>query len=373
MEKFAPQSNIELSAGIVSSHGHGYGVRHFFAPKDGLLVDVVSEVLSLSRERVNELLWLGAIYREQERCSFTSPLAATAVDSRAHGAKNLTAAAAVKHATVVRANQAGLIVMRGELLRVHTTPRRFDVSALRNSQVMVFENADFVVINKPAGLPVHATVDNARENILAILSEQLRMELKITHRLDIATSGLMLYAKNLDFQKCFNEQLAAGRVNKIYQAVVSGDFAKSSFRAGDELVHYMEPSPRAPKNVSAVAEPGWLKCVLQILSVAPYARHTVCDDASALNINTTTSVLNIKLTTGRTHQIRAQLAHVGFPILGDTRYRGVSYPQGGSDSLANIHNVSSSAREEIALHCCTLEFLDKFKFYKAPIRHTLFQ
>lgn len=258
---------------LISRRGFEYGVIHLKSSFNSSLMDVVEKLVGLSATDTQELLWLGAVYLNQVRT----------VD--------------------------GLQVVReGDTLRVHTRPRRFSVDRVRYPEIVVFENNDCLIVNKPSGIPIHANVDNLRENLIQVLSEQMRVSLKITHRLDSGTQGLVVFAKTSAFQKSFNSDLRYGRVEKWYRAVVHGEHVPLG-----RWVHYMEPSPRAPKNVAIQAYPGWSECVLHILS-------------SSLKSSGVSEVI-VRLETGRTHQIRAQLAAIGHPLVGDSLYENATIRQ----------------------------------------------
>jgi 23S rRNA pseudouridine1911/1915/1917 synthase len=285
----------------ILSRGHNYGVKHFYASQEGGLLPVVNAALALGEQRVQELCSLGAIYLNEKRVI-----------------------------SLAEAN-----VKKGDYLRVHAEPRRYVLHDTDLAGLIYYENADFVVVNKPSGLPAHATVDNLTENMLSLLTQKMGIDLKITHRLDIATQGLMVLAKTSEFQSAFNEELRNSRIKKYYRATVQG------VPKVGRLVHYMLPSPRAPKKVSRDLQPGWQMCALNILCVK-----SVFKDFSEIEI---------ELETGRTHQIRAQLSHEGYPILGDVAYGGVSLLEADRDDMVE-ELVSSS--DKIALQAFRLKFFN---------------
>lgn len=273
----------ESSTPSVSSNGFEYGVKHFYSPKPGALTDILFSALNMAKEESTELLKLGAIYVNHQR------------------------------------QTADVEIQENLLCRVHTKPRRYNCNVNWKERI-VFENADFLVLNKPSGIPSHPSVDNAIENSLTQTALARKIDLQITHRLDTLTSGLIVYAKNLNFVKNFNVQIQNRNVEKKYVALVENPktFPK-------KLIHYMEPSPRAPKKVSPNFVEGWAPCELEIMEQKNHVTH---------------AWVKINLLTGRTHQIRSQMAEVGSPILGDTLY--------GSKMPFQL--------EAIALRACELQF-----------------
>lgn len=256
---------------LVSSQGFEYGVKHFYNQRSGLISEILFDALNLNSEDSDALLKLGAVYINNQRQSSDS------------------------------------IIKENHLFRVHTKPRRYNCDYDWNS-LIVFENQDFVVLNKPSGIPSHPSVDNVIENSLTQVALSRNIKLLITHRLDTLTSGLIVYAKTESFVKSFNIQMQNRTIEKKYVALV-----ETSQPLPSRLIHYMEPSPRAPKTVSETFTEGWAFCELEILN-----QKKISLDISWIKIN---------LLTGRTHQIRSQLSSVGAPILGDQLYGSkLSFP-----------------------------------------------
>jgi 23S rRNA-/tRNA-specific pseudouridylate synthase len=209
---------------IVSSHGFEYGVKHFYSPDDGMAIDIVQNALNLDHSVIINLFKIGAIYINNQRT--TNP----------HQSLNA-----------------------GQQIRVHTKPRRYYVNYDWSSRI-VFEHEDFVILNKPAGLPSHPSVDNVIENSLTQLETVLKHKLLISHRLDTTTEGLIVYGKKAEFVKAFNIQLQSKNIEKKYVALIQ----KKSDKLPTHLIHYMERSPRAPKKVTTIFTAGWDECELMI-------------------------------------------------------------------------------------------------------------
>lgn len=205
---------------------------------------------------------------------------------------------------------------RGAYLRLHLHPKRYPVQEIDWEKGVVFQNKEFLVIDKVPGIPTHASLDNAIENCLEQTRRALETQLFVTQRLDNPVGGLLVFAKNKRVQAQFNQWLVEKKVKKIYQAVVEAPCPLGLHR------HFMEPSPRAPKVLSLEERPQWLSCDLTILGCEEIKRGEMIFYK-----------LKIELHTGRTHQIRAQLAFLGSPILGDKQYGSRHKSSGGPGSI----------------------------------------
>ena len=274
----------EIVGAKIGSHGFEYGVKHFVNPEAGFLSDIVCNILKLNKQNVFDLLNLGAIYIDNYRQD---------EDQR---------------------------IKENKLFRVHTKPRRH-FTGHDWSQLIIFENSDFLILNKPSGIPSHAGVDNKIDNSLYQTERARQVKLHITHRLDTLTEGLIVYGKTQRFVNSFNQQIKNRQIKKKYVALV-----ETSEILPKKLVHYMENSLRAPKKVTEYFQEKSALCELEI------ENQIVQQDSSWIKIN---------LLTGRTHQIRAQTSAMKAPIVGDTLY---------GSTLARENN-------SIALRACEIEFL----------------
>ena len=242
-------------------------IQHALASEDGPILLILQSDLSLNEVHAHWLCNFGAIYHNHQR---------------------------------IRSSD--MTIKKGDYLRVHSIPRRFPVEHSNWKSCVLAETNDFVVINKPFGIPTHATVDNLFENAAHQISLALNTPIYVTHRLDVATSGILLLAKTKELQRQFNFALQDGLVEKTYVATVSGHLTKTGL-----IEHFMETSNYLPKQISSTAVEGWRPCLLEILQ-------TQAQDENSQVI--------IRLITGRTHQIRAQMSALGHPVLGDRLYTG---------------------------------------------------
>jgi 23S rRNA pseudouridine955/2504/2580 synthase len=167
---------------------------------------------------------------------------------------------------------------------------------------IVFEDAALLVIDKPAGVAVHGGSGVSFGVIESLRAARPQAKLlELAHRLDRDTSGLLIVCKKRSALTAVHEQLREGRVEKVYTAIVKGTPAEAAFELSDPLHKYVTDS--GERRVS-VREGGMA------------ARTQVRVRSRGGDF----SVLEVRLLTGRTHQIRVHLAHAGHPVLGDDKY-----------------------------------------------------
>lgn len=233
-----------------------------------------------------------------------------------------------------------LNVTKDDYLRLHRNPRRYSLKKVNWSERIIENNQNFLVVNKPAGLPTHPTLDNQIENVCSQLQAFLDTTLFVTHRLDVNTSGLLLIAKNQNFVKIANQWFENKQIKKHYLAKIEkGGNVKPGL-----YIDYMKKQKECPKIISRKNPGEWLECSLKINQVAEKSDHLLLD---------------IELISGRTHQIRAQLASRFGPILGDQLY-GSSLTAEGKPTSETIGQQNSRA---IALSCYSLELPNQCSFH----------
>jgi 23S rRNA pseudouridine955/2504/2580 synthase len=167
---------------------------------------------------------------------------------------------------------------------------------------IVHEDPSLLIIDKPSGVAVHggSGVSHGVIELLRAARPEAKM-LELAHRLDRDTSGLLIVAKKRGALVELHRMLRDGEIEKIYVAVVKGVPARKHFDITDALHKYV--NAKGERRV-AVKE-GGMEAVTRV---------------KLLGNSGDLSFLQLRLMTGRTHQIRVHLAHAGHPVLGDDKY-----------------------------------------------------
>ena len=160
---------------------------------------------------------------------------------------------------------------------------------------VIEDNENFIVINKPTGIPVQSGTKSFK-NIIDILKNTKYFENSkpfIVHRLDKETSGILIIAKNRKYAQLFTSLFRIRKIHKTYLAIVYGKVNKSIKVMKDDLIYYENNKKIFQKAVS---------------------------NLKIIKSNEGYSYLELNPITGRKHQLRKQLLNIGYPIIGDDKY-----------------------------------------------------
>ncbi len=199
-------------------------------------------------------------------------------------------------------------------------PKEVDIVPKEIPLDIVYEDEDLLVLNKPKGLVVHPAAGHADDTLVNGLLYALGDDLSgingelrpgIVHRIDKDTSGLLAVAKNDLAHRVLASQLKDHTMARTYEAIVCGSFREDSGTVDAPIGRH--PSDRKKM---CVTERNSKSAVTHWEVVARYRGYTH---------------IRCRLETGRTHQIRVHMAHIGHPIVGDSVY-GRKKPELGQDS-----------------------------------------
>lgn len=183
-----------------------------------------------------------------------------------------------------------------------------------------YEDPEILLAVKPAGIATESRRIGEKDMVSMVRSRRAEKGennyIGLIHRLDQPVGGLLLFAKTKEAASKLSSQLQSGTIEKYYQALLCGRIEEQG-----ALTDYLVKDGRS--NLSRVAEkgtPGARRAHLK------FQRRKVFEDNS---LPCPVSLVEIKLETGRHHQIRVQMAHHGFPLVGDRKYNhsDIVYPE----------------------------------------------
>ena len=185
---------------------------------------VVARGTGLPRRLCRELVRLGAVWGGGSRGGLPQAPKQEATATGRHKQEQGETGARVRRDVWLAA--------RGRVL-AYVAPRRFPVAAACAwAARLVAQTADYVVVDKPGGVPSTARADNAYESCLECVERAVGCRLLTLHRLDLPTHGLILFAKTLRFQAHFLAGMRAGAISKRYRALVQSCRPRGPGKAG---------------------------------------------------------------------------------------------------------------------------------------------
>lgn len=193
-----------------------------------------------------------------------------------------------------------------DLIEWTSIPEQISLKFKFDEKQIIYENRDFFIYNKPPGIPCQRTRDAKRENLEDAINQWRKNEglapLILTHRLDRDTSGVILFAKHLESSKKAFDWFKHREVKKTYLAI---SYAQIKKIAGC-WKHYLKlaGNRRGQSYYHSVKSGG----------------QVAITDYQTLDSKNSHTLWELHPHTGRTHQLRVQLSHFGFPIVGDQLY-----------------------------------------------------
>ncbi|MCL2410667.1 MAG: RluA family pseudouridine synthase [Treponema sp.] len=209
---------------------------------------------------------------------------------------------------------------------------------VRQQLQIIWEGEGLIAINKPSGLAVHGpdSLDTlVGSYLIGKISKSLSFKPGPLHRLDKPSSGIVVFSTSLEGAHIFSLAMRQRKIQKTYLAIVKGIVKKEEIWH-DELVR-----DKARKKTFLTTENNSKDAKHAITKVIPLASKNGF------------SLIQVEITTGRTHQIRTQAAAHGYPLLGDVKYGGM----GNDQRMTSYKSASLRQKTQFYLHAWRLTFL----------------
>ncbi|KAK9151830.1 hypothetical protein Syun_010139 [Stephania yunnanensis] len=306
-------------------------VEHLVVTETSRVLDYICKVLGLPQLFVADLIHFGAVYyalvcpkppptATPEQIRIFKEATAPSVLKKRRSLKGKTVREAQKTFRITHVNE---FVEAGTYLRVHIHPKRFPrCYEIDWKSRIIAVTESYVVLDKPAGTSVGGTTDNIEESCATFTSRALGLSepLKTTHQIDNCTEGCVVLARTKEYCSVFHGKIREKKVKKLYLALTMAPLPLGV------VTHYMRPVNMAPRLVSKDFVEGWYLCQLEVLDCkevswpSALAEEQYSVDNCGWPLRQVAYECKINLLTGRTHQVRTQLAACGAPIVGDSMY-----------------------------------------------------
>lgn len=237
------------------------------------------------------------------------------------------------------------IVKPGDLFTIKMPEaENLDIIAENIPLDILYEDKDLIVVNKPAGMVVHPAPGHYRGTLVNALLGHCADSLSgiggikrpgIVHRLDKDTSGLMVIAKNDDAHQKLSAQFSKRDLSRVYYALVWG-----------------VPSPQKAQIATQMGRHKTDRMRMTVLKSG--GKEAITDYEVIKNFKNQASLVECHLQTGRTHQIRVHMSHIGTPLVGDLTYNANRRPL--TVPIVSITNILKKFPRQ-ALHAAELHFI----------------
>jgi len=363
---------VETEAQRIRGHTRAYLV-HAIVDVDMTLEDVLCHHISLSRDVADSLIRFGAVHWSRIPPEAPSYLAhaETALGIRQHAMERLLSSGELdtmsqkqraRLSKTERILEGNMLVPALSYVRIHMVPKRFPVFySVDWTRNVIADAEEYIVMNKPSGLPVPPTVDNILENLLTGASKAMqgngKETLLITTRIDQPTEGIVVLGKSPEFVRRFNSLILNRSVSKRYRAAVIVPLERVSSGLDDilgDVRHKVRVNFRAPglpfltlvtdDNDSSGVES---HMIIESARELDGEAAQMLQDMYGISQQDRVYELEIDLVTGRTHQIRCQLSALGLPIIGDTLYGPLADKNLRRMLLENTHSMNAGGDERI--------------------------
>ena len=197
-----------------------------------------------------------------------------------------------------------------------------------SNSLIVEDNENFCVINKPYGLAVQGGT-KIKKNLVDLITENkifLNSKPFIVHRIDKETSGILIIAKNRKYAQLFTSLFRIRKIHKSYLSICHGEMEKIKGFFDGDLIRYDKDKKISERAIT---------------------------NYKVLDKNTNSTLLILNPVTGRKHQIRKQLFSIGFPVIGDSKY---NFPENKINKNNNL-----------MLHAYSIKFMINEKKYKYTV------
>jgi len=197
-------------------------------------------------------------------------------------------------------------------------------------RLVLYKDANIIVVNKPYGLPVQggSKINRSLDDLLDGLKFDAKERPKLVHRLDRDTSGCLVLARNTKTAARMGKGFAGKHVEKTYWALVNGSPL--------QLVGTIDQPLLKKENPRAQGRPGGPEGRdYEIMQVDPEGQKSITEYRVIDTLARKFALMELKPLTGRTHQLRVHMQHIGCPIVGDHKYGG-STEAGAAIGVENI-------------------------------------